>query len=123
MTHSHSIDTPRRRTDPTGRRGRNEAARHRQALRILVVVLIPLGIWTVAGLIALWPEDVASHINADVAGYSVAGVTYPTGEIAGIEPDLLRGHGRLHSRRGRPDLRQRSASGCSRATTRARRWP
>jgi uncharacterized membrane protein len=86
MTHSHSIDTPRRRTDPTGRRGRNEAARHRQALRILVVVLIPLGIWTFAGLIALWPKDVASHINADVAGYSIAGVTYPTGEIVGIEP-------------------------------------
>ena len=67
-------------------RGRNEAARHQRALRILVVVLIPLGIWTFAGLIALWPKDVSSHINADVAGYSIAGVTYPTAEITAIQP-------------------------------------
>jgi uncharacterized membrane protein len=52
----------------------------------MVVVLIPLAIWTAAGLIALWPSDVRSHINADVAGYSVAGVTYPTGRITAIQP-------------------------------------
>jgi uncharacterized membrane protein len=86
MTHSHSIDTPGRRSDSTRRGGRSEVARHRQALRILVVVLIPLGIWTFAGLIALWPKDVASHINADVAGYSIAGVMYPTGEITAVQP-------------------------------------
>jgi uncharacterized membrane protein len=86
MTHSHSIDTSGRRRVPSGRRGRDEAARHQRALRILVVVLIPLGIWTFAGLIALWPKDVASHINADVAGYSIAGVTYPTAEITAIQP-------------------------------------
>jgi uncharacterized membrane protein len=86
MPHSHAIDTTRRRTDPTSSRGRNEAARHQRALRILVVVLIPLGIWTFAGLIALWPKDVSSHINADVAGYSIAGVTYPTAEITAIQP-------------------------------------
>ena len=86
MPHSHAIDTTRRRTDPTSSRGRNEAARHQRALRILVVVLIPLGIWTFAGLIALWPKDVPSHINADVAGYSIAGVTYPTAEITAIQP-------------------------------------
>ncbi len=63
-----------------------ELARHRRALRIMVVVLIPLAIWTAAGLIALWPQDVRSHINADVAGYSVAGVSYPTGRIAAIQP-------------------------------------
>jgi uncharacterized membrane protein len=63
-----------------------ELARHRRALRIMVVVLIPLAIWTAAGLIALWPKDVHSHINADVAGYSVAGVSYPTGRITAIQP-------------------------------------
>ena len=86
MPHSHGTDTTRRRSDPTSRRGRNEAARHQRALRILVVVLIPLGIWTFAGLIALWPDDASSHINADVAGYSIAGVTYPTAEITAIQP-------------------------------------
>ena len=45
------------------------------------MILIPLAIWTLAGLIALWPGDISSHVNADVAGYSVAGVTYPTARI------------------------------------------
>ena len=62
-----------------------ELYRHRRALRILIVVLIPLGIWTLVGLIALWPGDVADHVNADAAGYSVAGVTYPRAEITAVE--------------------------------------
>ena len=53
----------------------SELYRHRRALRILVVVLIPLGIWTLVGLIALWPGNVSDHVNADAAGYSVPGVT------------------------------------------------
>ena len=86
MTHSHSLDTTGGRVRGTGGRARGGEVRQRRALRILVVVLIPLGIWTVAGLIALWPQDVESHINADVAGYSIPGVTYPTGEITAIVP-------------------------------------
>ena len=63
----------------------SELYRHRRALRILVVVLIPLGIWTLVGLIALWPGDVADHVNADAAGYSVAGVSYPHAKITAVE--------------------------------------
>ncbi|MBA3529230.1 MAG: YibE/F family protein [Propionibacteriaceae bacterium] len=59
-------------------------SRHRRALRIMVVVLIPLGIWTIAGLITFWPGDVSEHIAQDVSGYSVAGVTYPTARITNI---------------------------------------
>ena len=62
-----------------------ELYRHRRALRILIVVLIPLGIWTLVGLIALWPGNVSDHVNADAAGYSVAGVTYPHATITGVE--------------------------------------
>ncbi len=62
-----------------------ELYRHRRALRILVVVLIPLGIWTVVGLLALWPGDVSDHVDADAAGYSVAGVTYPHAKITAVE--------------------------------------
>lgn len=58
--------------------------RHRRALRILVVVLIPLGVWTLVGLIALWPGDVSSHVNSDAAGYSVPGVSYPRAKITGV---------------------------------------
>ena len=72
MAHTHSMD---------GAPAPNELARHRRALRILIVMLIPLGIWTLAGLIVLWPGDISEHVNKDVAGYSVAGVTYPKARI------------------------------------------
>ena len=62
-----------------------ELRRHQRALRVLVVVLIPLAIWTVVGLVAFWPGDISRSINADVAGYSVPGVTYPTARITAIE--------------------------------------
>jgi uncharacterized membrane protein len=79
VAHSHSADVP---ADTLGRRTAN---RHRRALRILVVVLIPLGIWTVAGLVALWPGDIAGHVNRDVVSYSVPGVTYPKARITAIK--------------------------------------
>ena len=59
--------------------------RHRRALRIMVVVLIPLAVWTVAGLIALWPTDVDQHINNEVSGYNIPGVSYPDGRITGVQ--------------------------------------
>jgi uncharacterized membrane protein len=61
-----------------------ELRRHRRALRIMVVVLIPLAVWTVAGLIVLWPHDAASHVAQESNGYTVAGTTYPTGRITAI---------------------------------------
>ncbi len=63
----------------------DELRRHRRALRMLVVVLIPLAIWTLVGLIALWPGDISEQVNSDVAGYSVPGVTYPTARITAVE--------------------------------------
>jgi uncharacterized membrane protein len=61
-----------------------ELRRHRRALRIMVVVLIPLGIWTLAGLIVFWPGDVSSHVLQGSSGYTVAGTTYPTAKITNI---------------------------------------
>ena len=63
----------------------DELRRHRRALRILVVVLIPLAIWTLVGLIAFWPGDISRQVNPDVAGYNVPGVTYPSARITGIK--------------------------------------
>lgn len=63
----------------------DELRRHRRALRMLVVVLIPLAVWTLVGLIALWPGDISEQVNSDVAGYSVPGVTYPTARITAVE--------------------------------------
>ena len=62
-----------------------ELRRHQRAIRILIVVLIPLAIWTLVGLIAFWPGDISRHVNADVAGYSVPGVTYPTARITQVK--------------------------------------
>ncbi len=82
VSHSHSPDGP---TSVA------EMNRHRKALRMMVVVLIPLGIWTVAGLIALWPGDVSSHIRTDLSLYSVPGVTYPTARITTINETSCEG--------------------------------
>jgi uncharacterized membrane protein len=62
-----------------------ELRRHRRALRMLVVVLIPLAVWTLVGLIALWPGDISESVNSDVAGYSIPGVTYPTARVTAVE--------------------------------------
>ncbi len=51
---------------------------------MMIVVLIPLAVWTVAGLIALWPKDVGSHVNTEGTSYGVAGVSYPTGRVTNI---------------------------------------
>jgi uncharacterized membrane protein len=62
----------------------DELRRHQRALRILIVVLIPLAIWTLVGLVAFWPGDISRHVNADVAGYNVPGVSYPTARITSV---------------------------------------
>ncbi|HLL62223.1 MAG TPA: YibE/F family protein, partial [Propionibacteriaceae bacterium] len=86
MTHSHfgsgstgSVGSPPM-LDP------DELRRHRRALRILVVVLIPLAIWTVVGLIVFWPGDISDRVNPDLAGgYNIPGVTYPSARITEVK--------------------------------------
>ncbi len=56
--------------------------RHRKALRIMVVVLIPLLIWTIAGLIFLWPRDVESKIDPGLA--NPPDITFVTGKVTNI---------------------------------------
>jgi uncharacterized membrane protein len=85
VTHSHSSSRGLSDTGPQALVKPNELRRHQRALRILIVVLIPLAIWTLVGLIAFWPGDISRQVNADVTGYSVPGVTYPTARITGIK--------------------------------------
>jgi uncharacterized membrane protein len=84
VAHSHSIRERLSDTGPQPLVNPDELRRHQRALRLLIVVLIPLAIWTVVGLIVFWPGDTSRHVNADVAGYSVPGVTYPTARITEI---------------------------------------
>src|SRR5512133_716237 len=85
VAHSHSSSQRLSNTGPQPLLNPDELRRHQRALRILIVVLIPLAIWTVVGLIAFWPGNISRHVNADVAGYSVPGVTYPTARISDIK--------------------------------------
>ena len=85
VAHSHSNSERLSDIGPQPLVNPDELRRHQRALRILIVALIPLAIWTVVGLIAFWPGDISRHVNSDVAGYSVPGVTYPTARITGIK--------------------------------------
>jgi uncharacterized membrane protein len=85
VAHSHSSSQHLSDTGPQPLVNPDELRHHQRALRILIVVLIPLAIWTVVGLVAFWPGDISRHVNSDVAGYSVPGVTYPTARITGIK--------------------------------------
>ena len=86
MTHSHFGSGS---TGPVGAPPMvdpDELRRHRRALRILIVVLIPLAIWTVVGLIVFWPGDVSDRVNPDLAGgYNIPGVTYPSARITEVK--------------------------------------
>jgi uncharacterized membrane protein len=85
MAHSHSSSQGLSDTGPQPLVNPDELRRHQRALRILIVVLIPLAIWTLVGLIAFWPGDISRHVNSDVAGYSVPGISYPTARVTGIK--------------------------------------
>jgi uncharacterized membrane protein len=85
VAHSHSSSEHLSDTGQQPLVNPDELRRHQRALRILIVVLIPLAIWTVVGLVAFWPGDISRHVNPDVAGYSVPGVTYPTARITSIK--------------------------------------
>ncbi|WP_232821949.1 YibE/F family protein [Desertihabitans aurantiacus] len=60
------------------------AERQRRALRILVVALVPLAVWTLVGLVVMWPTNVEEHIRSDASTYSVEGVTTPEGRIVNV---------------------------------------
>ena len=76
MAHTHSNSERRSDTGPQPLVNPDELRRHQRALRILIVVLIPLAIWTLVGLVAYWPGDESRHVNGDVAGYKVINKRY-----------------------------------------------
>ncbi len=77
MSHSHSHTV----TEPTTVEG---GLRQRRASQILIVILVPLAIWTLVGLVLLWPTNLAAHVQKDVAQFSVAGLTMPKGEVLAV---------------------------------------
>lgn len=77
MSHSHAHPYE----GPTTVEGR---LRQRRASQILIVILVPLAIWTLVGLVLLWPTDTRSHVAGDVAQFSVPGLTMPKAEVVAV---------------------------------------
>ena len=59
-------------------------ARQRRANRLMLVVLVPLAVWTIAGLLALWPTNTDSRVNREGTNYGVAGVGFPSGRVTSV---------------------------------------
>ena len=75
MSHTHASDHPTT---------AESSVRQLKALRLMIVILIPIAIWTVVGLVWLWPHNTSSHIQQDTSTYSAKGVTLPTGRISTV---------------------------------------
>lgn len=61
-----------------------DALRSRRTLRILVWILIPIAVWTIAALIWLWPSNVAGHIREDNTTVAVPGMTIPKATVTKV---------------------------------------
>lgn len=78
MAHTHAPNSAKQPADPA-------LARQRQrALSVMVAVLIPVAVWTIAAMVWLWPHDMAAHVKSDPATWQVAGVTTPKGTISQV---------------------------------------
>lgn len=75
MSHSHTTPRP---SSP------EELARQRRALRLMIIILIPIGVWTLGALIIMWPTNVQSHVRENISTYAVEGLTVQTGRITEV---------------------------------------
>lgn len=75
MSHSHT--TPAAKSP-------EDLARQRRALRLMIITLIPIAVWTLGALIIMWPGDVKPHISQNIGQYSVPDLTVQTGRITNI---------------------------------------
>lgn len=83
MAHSHAEpgDGPDRGTRPSSQA---RSDRRQSAVRLMVMVLIPVAIWTLVALIVMWPDDISSHIRKDVSTASAEGLTLPKGHVVAV---------------------------------------
>ncbi len=62
-----------------------DALRSQRTLRILVLILVPIAIWTIAALVWMWPGDVASHIRQDSTTRAIPGMTTPRATVTQVD--------------------------------------
>ncbi|MFX4271862.1 YibE/F family protein [Propionibacteriaceae bacterium Y1685] len=58
--------------------------RQQKALRTMVMVLVPIAIWTVVAMIVMWPGNIDEHVQNDSSAYAVPGLTMPTGTLTSV---------------------------------------
>ncbi|OYN84112.1 YibE/F family protein [Parenemella sanctibonifatiensis] len=75
MSHSHSH---------TGDAAPLDPAQQRRALRILVMVLIPIAVWALVAMIWMWPSG-TQNVNTAATMYAQPGVEMLSGEITAVE--------------------------------------
>jgi uncharacterized membrane protein len=72
--------------DPDARPPSAEAlGRRRRAVWLMLLLLVPVGLATIIGLIALWPGGEPTRAEQVVQTYFPPGTTYPDGEVVSVD--------------------------------------
>lgn len=58
---------------------------------MMVVVLIPIAIWTVVAMVVMWPGDVSTHIRSDASTAVATGLTTPPGHVVAVAEQSCEG--------------------------------
>jgi uncharacterized membrane protein len=61
-------------------------AGRRRAVRLMLYVLVPIGLATLAGLVLLWPDGEQTAAQQAAESFLPPGTTYPEATIASLEP-------------------------------------
>ncbi|MCZ2805000.1 YibE/F family protein [Modestobacter sp. VKM Ac-2983] len=78
-SHVHGPDGEVRPPDPAA------VARRRTAVRLMLLVLVPVGIATLVGLVALWPSSEQTAAQRAAESFLPSGTTFPEATIASLE--------------------------------------
>jgi uncharacterized membrane protein len=78
-THSHGPDPDAPPPDPAA------IARRRWAVRLMLFLLVPVGLATVIGLVALWPDEEQTAAQQAAESFFPPGTTYPVGTVVSVE--------------------------------------
>ncbi len=79
-THTHATESE---AQPLGAA---VVERRRRAVRLMLYVLVPIGLATLAGLVVLWPSGEQTAAQQAAESFLPPGTTYPQATIASLEP-------------------------------------
>jgi uncharacterized membrane protein len=84
-THSHGSDTESHGSGGAARPDAAALGRRRRAVRLMLFVLVPIGLATVAGLVVLWPSGDRSAAQRAADSVLPPGTTYPTATVTSLQ--------------------------------------